>query len=81
MLMTRHRGEYIFRIGSHPPHTVLFTGDLSDSEGWSGISRTEQEVESLLQMITVIAEEAGGKVHSLSKAFMSRVRRLTYKYP
>jgi hypothetical protein len=62
-LLTHHRGEYIFRIGSQPPHAELYAGAaLEGSEGWTGVSRTEQEVEKLCQEITATVEEVGGKV-------------------
>lgn len=61
-LITRHRGEYVFRIGSQPPRTKLYSGEAFDEEGWTGISRTEQEVDALRQEITVTVEEVGGKV-------------------
>lgn len=66
-LLTRHRGEYIFRIGSRPPHTELYSGAaLEGDEGWTGISRTEEEIDILCQGITATVEEVGGKVLSCS---------------
>jgi hypothetical protein len=62
-LITQHHGEYVFRIGLQPPHAKLFAGDLSDDlEGWTGIARTEQELDAIQQGITTTVEEVGGKV-------------------
>jgi hypothetical protein len=61
-LITRHRGEYVFRIGSQPPRAKLHSGEDFDDEVWTGISRTEQEVDTLRQEIAVTVEEVGGKV-------------------
>ncbi|KAJ7681626.1 GTP-binding protein 1 [Mycena olivaceomarginata] len=54
LLLTQNLGEYIFRIGLHPLHVKLFTGELTDdSEGWTepdiihkGIQATVEEVGS-----------------------------------
>jgi hypothetical protein len=61
-LITRHRGEYVFRIGSQPPRVKLYSGEAFDEEGWTGISRTPQEVETLQKEMTATVEEVGGKV-------------------
>lgn len=61
-LMTRHRGEYIFRIGLQPPATALFAGEFDIPEGWSGTVRTEQELSLLQEQIAATVEEVGGKV-------------------
>ncbi|KAF7967860.1 hypothetical protein HWV62_31417 [Athelia sp. TMB] len=60
-LMTRHRGEYIFRIGLQPPATALFAGEFDIPEGWSGTVRTEQELSLLQEQIAATVEEVGGK--------------------
>ena len=45
----------------------MFSGDLTDeSSGWSGISRSNDDIESILQQITKSVEEVGGKVQILS---------------
>ncbi|KAJ6625636.1 GTP-binding protein 1 [Mycena sp. CBHHK59/15] len=70
-LITQHHGEYVFRIGSQPPHAKLFAGELldSDNEGWTGVSRTQHELDVLHTGITSRVEEVGGKTSVL---FQSR---------
>lgn len=64
-LLTRHRGEYIFRIGARPPNTAPLSGEaLKDGEAWSGIARNGQEISLLQQEITATVEEVGGKVYT-----------------
>ncbi|KZP34701.1 P-loop containing nucleoside triphosphate hydrolase protein [Athelia psychrophila] len=65
-LLTRHRGEYIFRIGARPPNTAPLSGEsLKDGEAWSGIARNGQEISLLQQEITATVEEVGGKASIL----------------
>ncbi|KAJ6586932.1 GTP-binding protein 1 [Mycena vulgaris] len=65
-LITQHHGEYVFRIGLQPPHAKLFAGELSDdAEGWTGVARTEQELDVIRQGITTTVEEVGGKTSVL----------------
>ncbi|KAJ7703190.1 GTP-binding protein 1 [Mycena rosella] len=65
-LITQHHGEYVFRIGLQPPHAKLFAGELSDdAEGWTGVSRTEQELDVIQQGIISTVEEVGGKTSVL----------------
>ncbi|KAJ7218061.1 P-loop containing nucleoside triphosphate hydrolase protein [Mycena pura] len=65
-LITQHAGEYVFRIGLQPPHAQLFAGELSDNtQGWSGVARTEQELEVIKEKITATVEEVGGKTSVL----------------
>lgn len=62
-IITQHHGEYVLRIGSQPPHAKVFTGELlDDPDGWTGIPRTEEELDTLCQEITRTVEEVGGKV-------------------
>lgn len=62
-LITQHHGEYVLRIGSQPPHEPLFAGyPLDVSDGWTGIARTEQELDTLRQAVTNAVDEVGGKV-------------------
>lgn len=62
-LITGKKGEYVFRIGSRPPHTQLFAGErLDKATGWSGVSRTDIEVTSLRLSVNRVVEELGGKV-------------------
>lgn len=61
-LITQHRGEYVLRIGMQPSHIHLFAGNLNDaSDGWSGIPRTEQDLDQFKEIITKTVEEVGGK--------------------
>ncbi|KAJ7462317.1 GTP-binding protein 1 [Mycena galericulata] len=65
-LITQHHGEYVFRIGLQPPHTKLFAGELTDdAEGWSGVSRTESELDAIHKGIAATVEEVGGKTSVL----------------
>ncbi|KAH7929879.1 P-loop containing nucleoside triphosphate hydrolase protein [Leucogyrophana mollusca] len=66
-LMTRHKGEYIFRIGVRPPHSALFTGEPldEDTRNWAGVPRTDEEVTSLRIEVAKALEEVGGKTSVL----------------
>ncbi|KAJ7901837.1 GTP-binding protein 1 [Mycena olivaceomarginata] len=65
-LLTQNLGEYVFRIGLHPPHAKLFAGELTDdAEGWTGVSRTEQELDVIHKGIRATVEEVGGKTSVL----------------
>jgi GTP-binding protein 1 len=62
-IITQHHGEYVFRIGAQPSYIKLFAGEpLDDTDGWSGVPRTEEELDCLRQEITRTVEEVGGKV-------------------
>lgn len=66
-LLTRHKGEYVLRLGAHPPHAALFTGEVSgENENWTGTLRTEEEINVLYDQITRTVEEVGGKVRTSS---------------
>nr|GAT56376.1 predicted protein [Mycena chlorophos] len=74
-LITRHVGEYVFRIGLQPPRAQLFDNELTDDVGgWTGIARTEAEVDELKEKITAVVEEVGGKSSVLFKASMPTPR-------
>lgn len=64
-LLTRHRGEYIFRIGSQPPLAKLISGEPIEGPGWSGTSQTQEEIDTLHKELTNTVEEVGGKVSTL----------------
>ncbi|KAH9949572.1 P-loop containing nucleoside triphosphate hydrolase protein [Amylocystis lapponica] len=65
-LLTRHRGEYVFRIGAQPPHAKLFVGESAvNSEGWRGTVRTESELDALRQGVIQVVDEVGGKTSVL----------------
>lgn len=62
-VLTRGWGEYIFRIGSFPPHASLFTGEPFEGEkGVHGIPRTAEELNSIRNALLEIVDEFGGKV-------------------
>lgn len=68
-LITQHRGEYVLRIGEQPQQNHLFAGDLSEESGdWSGIPRTENDLDYLKDVITKTVEEVGGKVRRFSSS-------------
>ncbi|PCH43758.1 GTP-binding protein 1 [Wolfiporia cocos MD-104 SS10] len=61
-LLTRHRGEYILRIGAHPPHATLFSGEaFAESDQWRGTARTVQELQTLQDEVNRAVDELGGK--------------------
>jgi len=63
-LLTRYRGEYILRIGAHPPHPKLFTDealDIIDTEAWRGTRRTAEELDVVRGRVGEIVDEVGGK--------------------
>ncbi|KAF8070140.1 GTP-binding protein 1 [Lyophyllum atratum] len=65
-LLTQHRGEYVLRIGMQPSHAHLFTGELSDaSDSWTGVPRTEQDLDLLRERVMKTVEEVGGKTSVL----------------
>ncbi|ESK97058.1 gtp-binding protein 1 [Moniliophthora roreri MCA 2997] len=70
-LITQHHGEYVLRMGAHPPHDKLFAGEItdkSDAVGWRGIERTTEQLEALRARITTAVEEIGGKTSVLFKS-------------
>ncbi|KAI8992990.1 P-loop containing nucleoside triphosphate hydrolase protein [Trametes punicea] len=70
-LLTRNRGEYIFRIGAHPSPAKLFAGQFtSEDEGWQGNPRTIEELDIIVEEAGAAVEELGGKTSTL---FESRV--------
>ncbi|KAH7888560.1 P-loop containing nucleoside triphosphate hydrolase protein [Phlebopus sp. FC_14] len=74
-LMTQYKGEYVFRIGSRPLHQTLFAGEtLDDVASWTGVARTEQEVDVLVQELGRAQEDIGGKISVLSQVGGSHPR-------
>jgi hypothetical protein len=64
----------VLRIGQQPSQNELFSGDLTDeSAGWSGISRSNDDIEFILQQITKTVEEVGGKVFFISRSLLYHV--------
>ena len=61
-LITHHHGEYIFRLGAQPSRAKLFSEVTDTPDGWTGIPRTEKELDVLQHAITTTVEELGGKV-------------------
>ncbi|KAF9452399.1 P-loop containing nucleoside triphosphate hydrolase protein [Macrolepiota fuliginosa MF-IS2] len=65
-LLTQHHGEYVFRIGAHPPHAELFSGGLSDAtQGWTGTERTPEQIDEIREAFENLVDEVGGKVSLL----------------
>jgi len=61
----------VLRIGRQPPHDALFAGDLTDEcPGWSGICRSNDDIEVIRQQVTKTVEEVGGKVRFLSRSLL-----------
>ncbi|KAF7321313.1 GTP-binding protein 1 [Mycena kentingensis (nom. inval.)] len=74
-LITQCAGEYIFRVGSRPPLTQLFAGELvDDADGWTGVARTEAEIDLMVDKITAVVEEVGGKTSVLFRVSGPRCR-------
>ena len=64
-LLTRHRGEYVFRIGALPPLSHIVSGEPIEDTGWIGVTRTQSEVDKLYEMTVKVVEQMGGKVSTL----------------
>lgn len=64
-LLTRHRGEYVFRIGALPPLSHLMSGEPIDDTGWVGMARTQAEVDKIHEMTIKVVEQMGGKTSTL----------------
>jgi hypothetical protein len=64
-LLTRHRGEYVFRIGRLPPLPQLISGEPIEDTGWVGVTRTQAEVDIIRDMAVKVVEQIGGKVSTL----------------
>jgi hypothetical protein len=68
-LLTRHGGEYLLRLGARPPRTPLFANeDYENVNDWTGNQRTEAEVDAMIDHISQVVEEVGGKVLSAVEA-------------
>lgn len=64
-LLTRHRGEYVFRIGALPLLSQLISGEPITDTGWIGVTRTQVEVDKIRDMTVKVVEQMGGKVSTL----------------
>ena len=64
-LLTRHRGEYVFRIGALPPLSQLMSGEPIEDTGWIGMTRTQVEVDKIHEATIKVVEQMGGKVSTL----------------
>ncbi|KAF8135691.1 P-loop containing nucleoside triphosphate hydrolase protein [Boletus edulis] len=65
-LLTQFQGEYVFRIGQRPPLDPLFNGERLDSApGWTGIGRTQEEVDKLATELSKAQDDIGGKASVL----------------
>ncbi len=66
-LLTRTRGEYVFRIGAHPTGAKLFAGKvLNEEEGWLGTPRTVSELDTIIEETKKAVDEVGGQARSCS---------------
>ncbi|KAK7687077.1 hypothetical protein QCA50_009577 [Cerrena zonata] len=76
-VLTRGWGEYIFRIGSFPPHASLFLGEPSEEgKGVYGIPRTIEELNSIRNTVTEIVDELGGKTSILYESITTNPIRI-----
>lgn len=67
-VLTRRRGELVFRIGARPMHDKLFAGEITTDQGpTQGTPRTTEEIETLSTRIAAVVDELGGKVSTLYK--------------
>jgi len=64
-LLTRHRGEYVFRIGALPQLSRLVSGEPIEDTGWIGVTRTQTEVDKIHETAVTVVEQMGGKVSIL----------------
>ena len=64
-LLTRHRGEYVFRIGALPPLSQLISGEPIEDASWVGVTRTQVEIDKIYEMTVKVVEQMGGKVSTL----------------
>jgi len=66
--MAQFQGEYVFRIGHRPPLDPLFNGEeIDNAPGWTGINRTQEEVDKLATELSKAQDDIGGKVRALSQ--------------
>ena len=77
-LLTRHRGEYVFRIGALPPLSQLISGESTEDTGWIGVTRTQAEIDKIHVMTAKVVEQMGGKISTLfeSRANHPRIHLL-----
>lgn len=62
-LLTRNFGEYVFRIGAHPPTARVYAGQpAAERDTWLGTRRTPGELDAIIQETTTLVDEVGGKV-------------------
>jgi len=64
-LLTRHRGEYVFRIGTLPQLSKLVSGEPIEDTGWIGATRTQADVDKIHEMTVKVVEQMGGKISTL----------------
>ncbi|CDO72535.1 hypothetical protein BN946_scf184983.g18 [Trametes cinnabarina] len=74
-LLTRNRGEHIFRIGAQPPAAKLFLGEpAGDESEWHGTPRTAEELEIIIAEAKAAVDELGGKVSTLFESKINHPR-------
>ncbi|KAH9858681.1 P-loop containing nucleoside triphosphate hydrolase protein [Lenzites betulinus] len=65
-LLTRNRGEYVFRIGAHPTGARLYAGEAAtEGEGWQGTPCTVAELDTIIQQTKAAVDEVGGQLSTL----------------
>jgi hypothetical protein len=74
-MLTKHRGECIFRLGMRPINPRLFGTQLvpDGTDAWVGTPRTTDELDVLKTELKKVVEEIGGKVRSAKKASTYRL--------
>ncbi|KAJ3476836.1 hypothetical protein NLI96_g10887 [Meripilus lineatus] len=74
-LLTQVKGEYIFRIGSHPAHSKIFAGEsISASDGQTGTLRTIEELDIIKAEIAAVVDEVGGTTSILFESRVAPIR-------
>ncbi|KAI6169427.1 P-loop containing nucleoside triphosphate hydrolase protein [Pisolithus thermaeus] len=74
-LLTRWRGECIFRIGARPPTSTLFSEEpLDNASGWTGMSLAEDHIGKAILGIEKVVVDIGAKMSVLFRTDGSHPR-------
>lgn len=74
-LLTRWRGECIFRIGARPPASTLFSGEpVDNASGWTGTSLGEDHIGKAILVVEKVVADIGAMVSVLFRAGGSHPR-------
>src|ERR1700749_4268702 len=79
-LVTSNRGEYILRLGSHPPINATLSGGVDSvtaSDGWIGIKCGAADIKACHEKIKLLADEFGVKVSEVYTSGNSHNSRST----